>query len=156
MNLLLLPGHKADSDADQSRIFGSGRFCPIAWMSTERTVLGDHLTAKFDARSYGGRVESDSRFVTALGDISPYAGLAGARFPHAVLIQTDLTGGGLGLLHSATRFDRAMLAAPDVAMTHCNSKPLSRGKRASRRHGHRRQISGRLGTALRRKRRLTS
>jgi hypothetical protein len=43
------------------------------WMSTDRMALGDHLTAQFDAQSYGGRIEGGYRFASRLGGIAPYA-----------------------------------------------------------------------------------
>src|SRR5215510_6434655 len=38
------------------------------WMSTDRFAFaGDHLTASFNAQSYGGRVEGGYRFATFFG-----------------------------------------------------------------------------------------
>jgi outer membrane immunogenic protein len=42
-------------------------------ISTDRTALGDQLTARFDAQSYGGRIEGGYRLATAFGGVSPHA-----------------------------------------------------------------------------------
>ena len=52
------------------------------WFTTNRSALGDQLTANFDGQSYGGRLEGGYRYfvLPALG-VTPY----GALFPHAGL-----------------------------------------------------------------------
>src|SRR5262249_25746490 len=59
------------SDAFQAGLYGATRWGPAYvaaafaftnhWMSTDRFAVGDHLTANFNAQSYGGRVESGDR-----------------------------------------------------------------------------------------------
>ena len=45
-------------------------------MSTDRFAFaGDHLTASFNAQSYGGRIESGYRFATWYGGVTPYAAI---------------------------------------------------------------------------------
>src|SRR5262249_35233110 len=63
------------SDAFQAGVYGATRWGPAYlaaalaftnhWMSTDRFAFaGDHLTASFNAQSFGGRVEGGYRFAT--------------------------------------------------------------------------------------------
>jgi uncharacterized protein with beta-barrel porin domain len=90
------------------------------WMSTDRMAVGDHLTAQFDAQSYGGRIEGGYRFATALGGVSPYAAAQFQSFHMPAYAESDLTGGGFGLAYAARdatdtrselggRFDREII-----------------------------------------------
>ena len=54
-------------------------------MSTDRTAVGDHLTADFTAQSYGRRLEGGYRFATLYGAIAPYAAIQAQSFQHAEL-----------------------------------------------------------------------
>ena len=83
------------SDAFQAGIYGATKYGPAYlaaafafanhWMSTDRLAFGDHLTADFNAQSYGGRLEGGYRFATPYawdhalrrdpGAELPYAGL---------------------------------------------------------------------------------
>ena len=55
------------SDAFQAGVYGATKYGPAYlaaafafanhWMSTDRLAVGDHLTADFNAQSYGGRLE---------------------------------------------------------------------------------------------------
>ncbi|WP_164718687.1 autotransporter domain-containing protein [Bradyrhizobium sp. LVM 105] len=127
------------SDAFQSGVYAAVRSGPAYvaaslaaanhWMSTDRfAAFGDHLTASFNAQSYGGRIEGGYRFVTPLVAITPYAALQAQGFRTRAYSETDLTGGGFGLAYNArsatdtrgevgARFDRAMLVAPGTALT---------------------------------------
>ena len=49
-------------------------------MSTDRLAFGDHLTADFNAQSYGGRVEGGYRFGTYYGGVTPYAAIQAQSF----------------------------------------------------------------------------
>jgi autotransporter-associated beta strand protein len=82
------------SDAFQAGVYGTARWGPAYlaaalsftnhWMSTDRFAFaGDHLTASFNAQSFGGRVEGGYRFATTYGGLTPYA--AGAELPHPEL-----------------------------------------------------------------------
>src|SRR5262245_34808857 len=83
------------SDAFQAGVYGATRSGPAYlaaafaftnhWMSTDRFAVGDHLTANFNAQSYGGRLEGGYRFGTPYGGITPYAAIPGAKLPHARL-----------------------------------------------------------------------
>jgi autotransporter-associated beta strand protein len=74
------------SDAFQAGLYGTARsgaaYVAAAlaftnhWMSTDRFAFaGDHLSASFNAQSYGGRVESGYRFATDYGGLTPYAAI---------------------------------------------------------------------------------
>lgn len=126
------------SDAFQGGVYAAVRSGPAYvaaslaaathWMSTDRSAaFGDHLTARFDAQSYGGRIEGGYRVVTPLVAITPYAALQVQSFRTPAYSETDLTGGGFGLAYDArsatdtrgevgARFDRAMLVAPGTAL----------------------------------------
>jgi hypothetical protein len=83
------------SDALQAGLYGATRWGPAYlaaafaftnhWMSTDRIDFGDHLTADFDAQSYGGRLEGGYRLAMAFGGVTPYACIAGTKLPHAGL-----------------------------------------------------------------------
>jgi outer membrane autotransporter protein len=58
---------------------------------------GDHLTASFNAQSFGGRIEGGYRFGTMYGGIAPYAAIQAQSFRTPSYTETDLTNGGFGL-----------------------------------------------------------
>ncbi|WP_407174574.1 autotransporter domain-containing protein [Bradyrhizobium sp. STM 3562] len=79
------------SDALQAGIYGATRWGPAYfagdfaftnhWMSTDRLAFeGDHLTADFNAQSYGGRLEGGYRFATPFVGIAPYAAIQAQSF----------------------------------------------------------------------------
>ena len=78
------------SDAFQAGIYGATKYGPAYlaaafafanhWMSTDRLAVGDHLTAKFDAQSYSGRLEGGYRFATPYLGITPYAAIQAQSF----------------------------------------------------------------------------
>jgi autotransporter-associated beta strand protein len=127
------------SDAFQAGVYGATRWGPAYlaaafaytnhWMSTDRfAVAGDHLTASFNAQSFGGRVEGGYRFATIYGGLTPYAAIQAQSFHTPSYSETDLTGGGFALAfnsRSATdtrselgaRFDRLLLLNPSAALT---------------------------------------
>ncbi|MGC1562677.1 MAG: autotransporter outer membrane beta-barrel domain-containing protein, partial [Bradyrhizobium sp.] len=126
------------SDAFQAGVYGATRSGPAYlagtlafanhWVSTDRTALGDQLTAKFDAQSFGGRVEGGYRLVVPFGGIAPYAALQAQSFRTPTYSETDITGGGFGLTFQGrsasdtraelgARFDRAEVVSPDSILT---------------------------------------
>jgi autotransporter-associated beta strand protein len=127
------------SDAFQAGVYGATRWGPAYlaaafaytqhWMSTDRFAFaGDHLTASFNAQSFGGRVEGGYRFATVYGGLTPYAAIQAQSFHTPSYNETDLTGGGFALAfnsRSATdtrselgaRFDRLLLLNPGAALT---------------------------------------
>ena len=78
------------SDAFQAGIYGATKYGPAYlaaafafanhWMSTDRIAVGDHLTADFNAQSYGGRLEGGYRFATPFAGITPYAAIQAQSF----------------------------------------------------------------------------
>ena len=79
------------SDAFQAGVYGVTRSGPAYlaaafaftnhWMSTDRFAFaGDHLTASFNAQSFGARVESGYRFATIFGGLTPYAAIQAQNF----------------------------------------------------------------------------
>ena len=117
------------SDAFQAGVYGATKYGPAYlaaafaftnhWMSTDRFAVGDHLTASFNAQSYGGRIESGYRFATWYGGVTPYAAIQAQSFRTPGYSETDTTGGGFGLSYNSrtgtdtrselgTRFDRVL------------------------------------------------
>jgi autotransporter-associated beta strand protein/T5SS/PEP-CTERM-associated repeat protein len=127
------------SDAFQAGVYGATRWGPAYlaaalaftnhWMSTDRFAFaGDHLTARFNAQSFGGRVESGYRFATIYGGLTPYAAIQAQSFHTPGYSETDLNAGGFALgfnSRNATdtrselggRFDRLLLLNPEAALT---------------------------------------
>ena len=127
------------SDAFQAGVYGTTRWGPAYlaaalsytnhWMSTDRFAFAaDHLTASFNAQSFGGRVEGGYRFATFYGGLTPYAAIQSQTFHTPSYSETDLTSGGFALgfnARSATdtrselggRFDRLLLLNPETALT---------------------------------------
>jgi len=123
-----------NSDAFQAGVYGKTRSGPAYlaasfayaehWMSTDRMAFGfDHLTAKFNAQSYGGRVEAGYRLASALVAVTPYAAIQAQAFRTPSFAESDPGGGGFGLAFAArtatdtrseagARFDRAVALAP--------------------------------------------
>jgi outer membrane autotransporter protein len=119
------------SDAFQAGVYGTTRYGPayIAaalayteyWMSTDRYAFaGDHLTADFNAQSFGGRIEAGYRIPVALWGLTPYAAVQAQNFHTPTYSETDVSGGGFGLTYDArnatdtrselgARFDRQFL-----------------------------------------------
>jgi len=71
------------------------------WMSTDRFALGDHLSAKFDAQTFGGRIEGGYRLISAFGTFAPYAAVQAQNFRTPTYSETDLGAGGFGLTYNA-------------------------------------------------------
>ena len=72
------------------------------WFTTNRTALGDQLTANFVGQSYGARLEGGYRtMVLPAFGVTPYAGLQAQDFYLPAYSETDVTGGGFGLSYAA-------------------------------------------------------
>ena len=132
------------SDAFQAGLYGVTRSGPAYlagalsfaehWMATDRiALLGDHLTARFDAQSFGGRLEGGWRFATFVGGIAPYAAVQTQRFHTPAYNEADAILGGFGLSYNArnasdtrselgARFDQALpLASAAVLALHARA-----------------------------------
>jgi uncharacterized protein with beta-barrel porin domain len=127
------------SDAFQAGVYGTARSGPAYlaaalaytnhWMSTDRFAFaGDHLSASFNAQSFGGRVEGGYRFATIYGGLTPYAAIQAQNFHTPTYNETDLNAGGFALgfnSRNATdtrselggRFDHLLLLNPEAALT---------------------------------------
>ena len=72
------------------------------WFTTNRTALGDQLTANFGGRSYGTRIEGGYRYfvLPALG-VTPYGAVQAQDFHTPAYNESDVTGGGFGLNYAA-------------------------------------------------------
>jgi uncharacterized protein with beta-barrel porin domain len=127
------------SDAFQAGVYGATRSGPAYlaaalaytehWMSTDRFAFaGDHLTASFNAQSFGGRLEGGYRFATPLSGVTPYAALQAQSFRRPGYSETDVNGGGFGLAFNGrtatdtraevgARFDRVAAASRDWVFT---------------------------------------
>ena len=119
------------SDAFQAGVYGTTRSGPAYlaaalafteyWMSTDRFAFaGDHLTADFNAQSFGGRIEAGYRIPVALWGLTPYAAVQAQNFHTPTYSEADVSGGGFGLTYDArnatdtrselgARFDRQVL-----------------------------------------------
>jgi len=95
------------SDAFQAGLYGATRWGPAYvaaafaftnhWMSTDRFAVGDHLTANFNAQSYGGRLEGGYRFATPYAGITPYAAIQAQNFHTPGYTETGLIPSGFAL-----------------------------------------------------------
>ena len=99
------------------------------WMSTDRFAFAsEHLTASFNAQSFGARVESGYRFATLFGGLTPYAAVQAQNFRTPSYSETDVNGGGFGLAYNGrtgtdtrselgARFDRLLALNPNAVLT---------------------------------------
>jgi autotransporter-associated beta strand protein len=127
-----------NSDAFQAGLYGITRNGPAYlagalafaehWMSTDRFAFaGDHLTASFNAQSYGGRIEGGWRFATFVVGVAPYAAVQAQAFHTPAYNELDGTLGGFGLNYNArngsdtrselgARFDQALPVATTAVL----------------------------------------
>jgi YVTN family beta-propeller protein/autotransporter-associated beta strand protein len=117
------------SDAFQAGIYAATRSGPAYlaaafafanhWMSTDRVAIGDHLTADFNAQSYGGRLEGGYRLGTPYGGITPYAAIQAQSFHTPAYTETGAIANGFALTFNGrdatdtrselgARFDRVL------------------------------------------------
>jgi outer membrane autotransporter protein len=117
------------SDAFQAGVYGATKSGPAYlaaafafanhWMSTDRLAFGDHLTADFNAQSYGGRLEGGYRFGTPYGGITPYAAIQAQSFHTPGYTEAGLIPNGFALTFNGrdatdtrselgARFDRVL------------------------------------------------
>jgi uncharacterized protein with beta-barrel porin domain len=76
------------------------------WFTTNRSPLGDQLTANFSGQSFGARFETGYRYVThplppVMLGVTPYGAVQVQEFRTPSFSETDVTGGGLGLAYNA-------------------------------------------------------
>jgi outer membrane autotransporter protein len=125
------------SDAFQAGLYGATKYGPAYlaaafafanhWMSTDRLAFGDHLTADFNAQSYGGRLEGGYRIATAFAGITPYAAIQAQSFHTPSYTETGVIPNGFGLTFNdrdatdtrselGARFDRILALYPNNAV----------------------------------------
>jgi outer membrane autotransporter protein len=95
--------------------------------TTDRTALGDQLTANFNGQSYGGRVETGYRYaVQPMIGFTPYAALQAQSFHTPSYTETDVTAGGFGLTYNAMNATdtRGELGTRFDDLTMLNTMPL--------------------------------
>ncbi len=125
------------SDSFQAAVSGTKHWGPAYlsgalafannWFTTNRTAVGDQLTASFAGQSYGVRLETGYRYaVLPVAGITPYAALQTQWFHTPGYSETDLTGGGLGLSFNAMTANdtRSELGARFDDLTTLGAKPL--------------------------------
>ena len=127
------------SDAFQAGLYGATRWGAAYlaaafayanhWMSTDRFAFaGDHLTAEFNAQSYGGRIEGGYRYATWYGGVTPYAAIQAQSFRTPSYSEADVNGGGFALAYNSrtgsdtrselgARFDRLLALYPGAALS---------------------------------------
>jgi len=117
------------SDAFQAGVYGATKSGPAYlaaafafanhWMSTDRIAVGDHLTADFNAQSYGGRLEGGYRLGMLYGGITPYAAIQAQSFHTPGYTETDAIANAFALAFGSrdatdtrselgARFDRVL------------------------------------------------
>jgi autotransporter-associated beta strand protein len=128
------------SDAFLAGVYGKRYFGPAYisgalafgnnWFTTNRTALGDQLTASFTGQSYAIRGEAGYRYAepmrSAVIGITPYVALQTQWFRTPAYSETDLTGGGFGLSYNANTANdtRSELGARFDDFTTWSNKPL--------------------------------
>jgi uncharacterized protein with beta-barrel porin domain len=126
-------GGTGRSDAFQAGVYGVTHAGPAYlaaalaftnhWFTTNRSALGDQLTANFVGQSYGARLEGGYRYAAlpTLG-VTPYAALQAQDFHTPSYSESDPPGTGFGLTYTAmtatdirtelgARLDHLMLVA---------------------------------------------
>ena len=127
------------SDAFQAGAYGINWFGPAYlagalafsnhWFTTNRSALGDELTANFIGQSYGARLEGGYRYaVLPVFGVTPYGAVQFQDFhtPAYSESQSDLTSGGFGLSFNAMNATdvRTELGSRFDAPTLVYGKPL--------------------------------
>jgi uncharacterized protein with beta-barrel porin domain len=125
------------SDAFQAGAYGMSWFGPAYmagalafsnhWFTTNRSALGDQLTANFVGQSYGARLEGGYRYAgLSAFAVTPYAALQAQAFHTPAYSETDVSGGGFGLTYAAMNAtdERAELGARFDDPTLIYAKPL--------------------------------
>jgi outer membrane autotransporter protein len=128
---------RGKSDAFQAGIYAATKYGPAYlaaafafanhWMSTDRLPFDDHLTANFNAQSYGGRFEGGYRFGTSHGGITPYAAIQAQSFHTPGYTETGLIPNGFALTFNGrdatdtrselgARFDRVLAVYSDAVL----------------------------------------
>jgi outer membrane autotransporter protein len=102
-------------------------------MSTDRFAFGgNHLGARFNAHSFGARLEVGYRVGDAGSAVAPYVAIQALRFLTPSYAETDIDGGGFGLnyaSHTANSIRSELGTRFDYVMRHSENAVLAlRGK----------------------------
>ena len=100
------------SDALQGGVYGISWFGPAYlagalsfsnhWFTTNRSALGDALTANFVGQGYGARLEGGYRYaVLPAFAVTPYGAVQFQDFHTPAYSESDVTAGGFGLSYNA-------------------------------------------------------
>jgi outer membrane autotransporter protein len=128
------------SDTLQAGVYGATHRGPVyaaaavafaeSWMTTNRTALGDALTADFSGQSVGARFEAGYRLpvmlaAAALG-VAPYAAVQTQWFHTPTYSERDLVPAGFGLTYQAMTANdtRSELGVRVDELTAVNGMPL--------------------------------
>ena len=101
---------------------------PIIGCRPTALAVGDHLTADFNAQSYGGRLEGGYRFATLYGGIAPYAAIQAQSFHTPGYTETDAIANGFALAFPVARRARYQERA-GRALRQAGAAQLRRGAR---------------------------
>jgi len=75
------------------------------WFTTDRTALGEPLSASFQGQDYAGRLEGGYRFAVPVADetfgITPYTAIQAQDFHTPAYSESDMGAGGFGLSYDA-------------------------------------------------------
>jgi hypothetical protein len=125
------------SDVFQVGVYGITNFDPAYfaasfgfaehWMRTNREVFGFEFATNFNAHSYGGRAEAGYHLGWPVFTVTPYAAVQAQAFQIPSLIETDVTGSGLGFAFAGrtptdtrselgARFDRAVALSSSTVL----------------------------------------
>ena len=126
------------SDVFQAGVYGITNFGPAYlaasfgyaehWMRTNRAGFGFEFATDFNAHSYGGRAEAGYHLGWPVFTVTPYAAVQAQAFDIPSLIETDVTGSGLGFAFAGrtptdtrselgARFDRAVALSSTTLLT---------------------------------------
>ena len=137
-----------NSDVFQAGVYSIGKWGPAYvsaslafsnyWTKTDRYgPLSDHLTASFNAHSFGGRLEGGYTVATFSNlSVTPYGALQAQTFHTPAYSETDLTGGGFGLTYASRNSNatRAELGSRFESPFVVDGKPLVLRARAAWAH----------------------
>ena len=125
------------SDALQAGAYGISWFGPAYlagalsfsnhWFTTNRSALGDALTANFIGQGYGARLEGGYRYaVLPAFAVTPYGAVQFQDFHTPAYSESDVTSGGFGLSYNAMNATdvRSELGARFDDLTVVYNKPL--------------------------------
>jgi uncharacterized protein YhjY with autotransporter beta-barrel domain len=138
---------RGSSDALQFGVYGTTHFgaiyvtglldAALNQFNTTRFAAGDDIAAKYNAESYGARLETGYGYaISAMSGVAPYAALQLQYLHLPSYSETDLTGGGLGVNYNAmnTTDTRSELGARFDTLQNIANMPVILRARAAWAH----------------------